>query len=99
MSKKIYVGNMSYDTDEATLKDLFATYGEVLSTKVIIDQFSGRSKGFAFVEMADDKCAMQAISELNGKDFGGRNIKVNEAEDKPRRENNNRGNFNRNRNY
>ena len=99
MSKKIYVGNMSYDTDEAALSNLFASYGEVVSTKIIIDQFSGRSKGFAFVEMADEQAAKKAISELDGKSFGGRNLKVNQSEDKPRRENNNRGNFNRNKNY
>jgi RNA recognition motif-containing protein len=97
MSKKIYVGNMSFDTDEATLRDVFVSFGEVLSVKIIIDQFSGNSKGFAFVEMADEKCAMQAINDLNGKELGGRNLKVNEAEDKPKRDNNNRGNFNRNR--
>lgn len=98
MSKKIYVGNMTYNTDEAALRDLFSTFGEVASAKVIIDQFSGKSKGFGFVEMANEQDAMKAINELNGKDFNGRNIKVNEAEDKPRREGN-RGNFNRNRNY
>ena len=98
MPKKIYVGNMSYSTDEAGLKELFASYGEVTSTKIIMDHFSGKSKGFGFVEMANESEAMAAIAALNGKDFNGRNIKVNEAEDKPRRENN-RGNFNRNRSY
>jgi len=98
MSKKIYVGNMAYSTDEAALKDLFASFGEVTSSKVIIDKFSGKSKGFGFIEMANENEALDAIAKLNGKEFNGRNLKVNEAEDKPRRENN-RGNFNRNRSY
>lgn len=97
MSKKIYVGNMSYDTDEATLNQLFSEYGEVLSTKIIIDQFTGRSKGFAFVEMENDEKAIAAINELNGKELNSRELKVNEALDRPKR-NNDRNNFRRNNN-
>ncbi len=97
MSKKIYVGNMSYDIDEATLNQLFSGYGEVLSTKIIVDQFSGRSKGFAFVEMENDENAIAAINELNGKEVNSRALKVNEAMDRPRR-NNDRNNFKRNNN-
>lgn len=85
MSKKIYVGNISYKTNESQLNDLFAEHGTVLSAKVIQDKFTGRSKGFAFVEMEDDDAALSAISALNGTEFDGRSIKVNEAFDKPRK--------------
>ena len=97
MSKKIYVGNMSYDIDEATLNQMFSEYGEVLSTKIIVDQFSGRSKGFAFVEMENDEKAIAAINELNGKEVNSRVLKVNEALDRPRK-NNDRSNFKSNNN-
>lgn len=92
MSKKIYVGNLSYDTDEAGLTELFTEYGEVLSTKLIVDQFSGKSKGFAFVEMANDEEAIAAISGLNGKEVNSRELKVNEAFDRPKRNNFKRNN-------
>lgn len=82
MSKKIYVGNMNYKTDEQTLRKEFEAYGEVLSTKIIVDQMSKRSKGFAFVEMANDNEAINAINALNGKEIDGRPLKVNEAIDK-----------------
>jgi len=96
MSKKIYVGNMSYDIDEPQLTDLFAEHGEVVSTKIIVDQFTGRSKGFAFIEMTNDEEALAAIADLNGKEINGRQLKVNEAFDKPRKPQGgggNRGNF------
>lgn len=86
MSKKIYVGNMNYSTDETSLKDLFAGFGNVLSAKIITDQMTGRSKGFGFIEMENDAEASEAINSLNGKEFAGRNLKVNEAIDKPRRD-------------
>ncbi|MCG8570505.1 MAG: RNA-binding protein [Spirochaetes bacterium] len=89
MSKKVYVGNLSYGSTESQLSDLFAEYGNVLSTKVIKDQFTGRSKGFAFIEMETDEEAIAAISALNGKEFDGRNLKVNEAFEK----NSRRGHF------
>lgn len=82
MSKKIYVGNMNYKTDEETLKREFEAFGEVLSAKIVVDQMSRRSKGFAFVEMANDSEAMNAINALNGKEVDGRPLKVNEAIDK-----------------
>lgn len=85
MAKKIYVGNMNYENDENTLQDLFAEYGEVVSAKVIVDHFTGRSKGFGFVEMATDEAAADAIEALNGKEIDGRQLRVNEAMDKPRR--------------
>ena len=79
MSKKLYVGNLDYATTEATLSDLFAGVGEVLSVNLITDRMTGRSRGFAFVEMAESSAAQQAINELNGKAVGERQIKVAEA--------------------
>ncbi|MEJ5308686.1 MAG: RNA-binding protein [Anaerolineae bacterium] len=79
MAKKIYVGNMSYDTTENTLRELFATHGEVVSVSVITDRETGRPRGFAFVEMASDAAANAAISALDGRSVDGRTLKVNEA--------------------
>lgn len=93
MSKKIYVGNLSYNTSENDINELFSTYGEIISTKLIEDQFTGRSKGFAFIEMESDDSVMAAISGLNGKEVDGRNIKVNEANDRPKRNNNFRNRY------
>ncbi|MDY0289764.1 MAG: RNA-binding protein [Sphaerochaeta sp.] len=89
MAKKIYVGNMSYNTSEEDLRDLFAQYGTVLSANIIIDRETRRPKGFAFVEMEEDSAAEAAISQLDGSDLGGRNLRVNEAIAKPRPERNN----------
>jgi len=80
----IYVGNLNFNLGEDELKELFEKYGEVTSVKVITDKYSGRSKGFGFVEMSDDGAANQAIEELNGKDVGGRNVKVNQARERER---------------
>jgi len=90
MSINIYVGNLSFDSNEADLKGLFATYGEVESAKVIVDQFTNRSRGFAFVEMSDREEGLKAIQALDSKELAGRQLKVNEA--KPRSDNRNRGN-------
>lgn len=79
MTQKIYVGNLSYNTTEGTLRTLFAEYGEIESVKVITDRDTGRSKGFAFVEMATDQAAQAAISALNGKSIDDREIKVDKA--------------------
>lgn len=79
MAKKIYVGNMSYDTTENTLRELFAAHGEVVSVSVITDRETGRPRGFAFVEMASDAAANAAISALDGQSVDGRTLKVNEA--------------------
>ena len=79
---------MSYSTDEAKLNEIFAAYGEVASAKVVEDQFTGRSKGFGFVEMTNDEEALAAINALNGKEIDGRTIKVNEAYDRPKRDDN-----------
>lgn len=81
MAKKLYVGNLSFDTTESDLEALFAQHGEVQSCKLITDRETGRSKGFAFIEMEN---ADQAMQELNGKEVDGRALKVNEAQDKPR---------------
>ncbi len=82
--KKIYVGNLSWSATETELQDLFAAYGEVHSVAIITDRETGRSRGFGFVEL-DESGAERAISELNGKDFGGRALRVNEAQDRQRR--------------
>lgn len=79
MAKKIYVGNMSYKTSEEELTQLFAQYGTVLSANIIIDRETHRPKGFGFVEMEDDASAEEAIAQLDGTEFGGRNLRVNEA--------------------
>jgi RNA recognition motif-containing protein len=75
---------MSYNTSEEDLRDLFAQYGTVLSANIIIDRETRRPKGFAFVEMEEDSAAAAAISQLDGKDLDGRNLRVNEAIAKPR---------------
>jgi len=82
MSMKLYVGNLSYEVDNSSLEELFSPFGSVRSAQVIQDRDTGRSKGFGFVEMADDNAARTAIAELHEKDFGGRPLTVNEA--KPR---------------
>lgn len=82
MGKKLYVGNLPYSVNDQKLNEMFGTIGEVVSAKVITDYDSGRSKGFGFVEMSNDGDAENAISQLNGKEFDGRAIKVNEARPK-----------------
>ena len=84
MGKKIYVGNLSYTTNESGLNDLFQAHGKVVSAKIIMDRDTGKSKGFGFVEMETDDEAKSAINALNGADLDGRQIKVNESIDKPR---------------
>lgn len=88
MGKKIYVGNLSYNTSESDLAELFQPHGEVVSTAVITDRDTGRSKGFAFVEMATEEAAQAAIAALDGGEVDGRQLKVNVSIDKPRRDNN-----------
>ncbi len=84
MSKKIYVGNLPFSSTEADLKEVFSRHGGVESVAVITDRETGRPRGFAFVEMEDESAAQDAIRALDGTDLGGRNIKVNEAQDKNR---------------
>jgi RNA recognition motif-containing protein len=86
MSKKLYVGNLSYTVSNSDLNKMFAVHGTVESASVITDRDTGRSKGFGFVEMSSDQEAKAAISALHGKDVDGRSITVNEArprEDRP----------------
>ena len=83
MARKLYVGNLPYDTDEQALQTLFAGAGTVETVSVMRDMATGRARGFAFVEMASDEDAQKAISMLNDQDFGGRNLMVNEARPKP----------------
>lgn len=82
----IYVGNLSYQTGDSELRELFEQYGKVTSSRVITDRFSGQSKGFGFVEMPDTSEANAAIQALNEQEFMGRNLRVNESQPKPRRE-------------
>ena len=84
MAKKLYVGNLSYNTSDSDLQRLFEEFGTVDSAQVISDRETGRSKGFGFVEMGSDQEAQAAISALNGKEVDGRALTVNEA--KPREE-------------
>jgi len=79
MSTRLYVGNLSFNTSSEDLREYFSQAGEVESATVVEDRDTGRSRGFGFVEMATDEGAQAAIAQFNGKDFGGRNLTVNEA--------------------
>ncbi|BBL75074.1 RNA recognition motif domain-containing protein [Methylomagnum ishizawai] len=79
MSKKLYVGNLSYSVNNSELEQMFAPHGTVESAHVITDRDTGRSKGFGFVEMGSDQQAQAAIAALHGKEVGGRSLTVNEA--------------------
>ncbi len=81
--KKLYIGNLPWTSTEADLRDLFSGFGEVHSAAVITDRDTGRSRGFGFVEL-DEAAADKAISDLDGKDYGGRPIRVNEAQQRER---------------
>jgi len=83
MGRKLYVGNLPYETGEAELQDLFGTVGQVDSVRVMRDMATGRARGFAFVEMATDEEAQKAVAELNQAQLGGRTLAVNEARPKP----------------
>ncbi len=87
----IYVANIPWKASEEELRALFAEYGEIDSAKIITDKFTQRSRGFGFVEMKDDAAAKKAIEELNGHDFMGKNLVVNEARPKEDRGGGNRG--------
>jgi RNA recognition motif-containing protein len=86
MSKNLYIGNLPYSMDNNQLKDLFSEAGAVESANIITDKFSGRSKGFGFVEMSSDDEGKKAIELFNEKEVDGRNIKVNEARPREDRE-------------
>ena len=83
MARKLYVGNLPYETSEQDLQTLFGGIGAVDSVNVMRDMATGRARGFAFVEMASDDDAQKAIAELNEQSFGGRNLTVNEAKPRP----------------
>ena len=91
MATKLFVRSLSYNSTEESLEELFATIGQVVSAKIIIDRDTNRSKGFGFVEMANDEDAARAIKELDGKDLDGRAIAVSEA--RPRDDNRERRSF------
>ena len=79
MAKKLFVGNLAWETTQEELQELFTQYGEVEEAIIITDKFSGRSKGFGFVTFTDDAAAEEAVAQLNEKEFKGRNVVVNEA--------------------
>ncbi len=83
---KLYVGNLSYDATEAEVKELFAEFGEVVSVKLVTDRYTGRAKGFAFVEMGSRDGGQKAIAALNGKDYRSRALNVDEARPQVERE-------------
>lgn len=88
MAKTLYVGNLPYRTTEEAIKEAFSAAGNVTSVKIVMDKMTGRSRGFGFVDMATDEEAQAAIQLMNGKEFEGRNLTVNEArplEERPRR--------------
>ena len=91
MATKLFVRSLSYNSTEASLEELFATIGKVVSAKIIIDRDTNRSKGFGFVEMSSDEEAARAIKELDGKELDGRAIAVSEA--RPREDNRERRSF------
>jgi len=96
MAKKLFVGGLPYSATDDQLRDHFAGAGTVVSAQIITDKFSGRSKGFGFIEMSSDEEADKAIQMFNGQDFGGRNLAVNEARPKtegPRTGGGGRGGF------
>jgi RNA recognition motif-containing protein len=82
MGKRLHVGNLSYGTTEAELREVFATAGTVAEVKVVMDRDTGRPRGFAFVEMATDQEAQNAIAQLNGRGLDGRELRVNQAEER-----------------
>jgi RNA recognition motif-containing protein len=84
MAKSIYVGNIAFSASEDDIRNLFSQYGEVLSVKFINDRETGRFRGFGFVEM-DENAAREAVQALNGKEVGGRALKVNEAQEREQR--------------
>ena len=91
MGNKLYVGNLSYGTNDQALTDLFSQCGSVSSVKVIMDRDTGRSKGFAFIEMGSDDEAQAAIQNFDGKEHDGRQMRVNEAKPQERNDRGGRG--------
>jgi RNA recognition motif-containing protein len=91
MGRKLYVGNLAYGVSESELQQLFEAHGTVVSTQIIVDRDTGRSKGFGFVEMGSDDEAQAAINALHGQEHNGRNLTVNEA--RPREDRGGRGGY------
>ena len=87
MSKKLFIGGLSWDTNDDGLSQAFGRFGDVEEAKVVTDRESGRSRGFGFVTFTEDSAADQALSEMNGAQLDGRDLKVDVAQDKPRRDN------------
>lgn len=85
MGNRLYVGNLAFSTTEEALKDAFAEFGEVVEAKLMIERETGRSRGFAFVELTSAEAAAKAIEQMNGAVIDGRSLRVNEAEDRPDR--------------
>jgi len=83
--KNLFVGNLPFTATEDELRGLFSAFGEVQQVRIMTDRDTGRSRGFAFVEMPDDEAAAKAVNDLNGKDFNGRPLTINEARPKPER--------------
>jgi cold-inducible RNA-binding protein len=84
MGSRLYVGNLPFSVRDQALEELFASYGEIVSARVIMDRQSGRSKGFGFVEMADNESGDNALSEMNGKEVMGRPLRVDNVKSPPR---------------
>lgn len=82
MGARLFVGNLSFNTNELELRDLFGQAGTIVDLKIVTDRDTGRPRGFAFVEMSSASEAAEAISQLNGRELGGRTLKVNEAEER-----------------
>lgn len=99
MAKKIYVGNLPYSAVSEELGDSFSQYGKVLSVRIVTDRDTGRSKGFCFVEMENDEEAIEAITALNGAEYGGRTLVVNEARPQEPRTGGGGGGFDRPRSF
>lgn len=85
MGNRLYVGNLAFSTTDEALRDAFAEFGEIVEVKLMIERETGRSRGFAFVEMATAEAAKAAIEQMNGANLDGRSLRVNEAEDRPER--------------
>jgi RNA recognition motif-containing protein len=88
MGNRLYVGNLAFSTTEDALKDAFAEFGDVVDVKLMLERETGRSRGFAFVELGTPQAAQAAIEQMNGAVIDGRALKVNEAEDRPARSSN-----------
>ncbi|MFW6292977.1 MAG: RNA recognition motif domain-containing protein [Spirochaetota bacterium] len=86
MANKLYVGNLNYRTEQESLRSLFTQFGEVVSATILSDRDTGQSRGFGFVEMADQNAANAAVQGLNGSEFEGRMLKVNEARERSNRD-------------